>query len=649
MTNIAVKPDAEKWHDIPKQGKDVLFAYMPYHQLSHPALGASILKTCLTNRGITTQISYYGMKFAENIGAKQYEQIKNSEATRLLGEWTFANAAFGEGFKEKQELELGKSEFDFNEMHYSVAEAATEWINHEAKKIQANPPKILICSSMFQQNMASLAILRKVKEYCPDIITIMGGPNTEGELGPALLRRAPWLDYISAGEGEETLPELCLNLLSQNDTFEWPVGVIGKPINSLQQPGKNHVLARAVLQSMDDSPEPSFDDYFEDLKKTSLNIVPGLLLESSRGCWWGQRSQCTFCGLNGEGMSYRAKSPEQMANIVKKKTKEHKIKKIEFVDNIIAKNYFDSFLPLLEKQDLSLFYETKADFSEHDAQQFLKSGVRFIQPGIESLNDNVLKLMRKGTSAAINIECLRLCREYGLRPAWSILSDFPGEEEEWYRESMELLPKIYHLQPPSAMIKIRFDRFSPYHDNPADWNLDLVPFDAYRYIYPASEHGHDDIAYFFKKRGELDNRKKMQLAQAEIYQSWRQHVRNWQIYWQECKKNKQSLPQLTLEREGGNHVIIDTRQKGQKEITTVSDSMVALITYCRARKSHSVMKREDHVNKFGRIEDSKGLLHAAIKNDWIINTSKHLLSVIQIKNTAQPALTDWPGGSVIRD
>ena len=33
---------------------------------------------------------------------------------------------------------------------------------------------------------------------------------------------------------------------------------------------------------------------------------PTLFLETSRGCWWGQRMHCTFCGLNGSGMVYRS-------------------------------------------------------------------------------------------------------------------------------------------------------------------------------------------------------------------------------------------------------------------------------------------------------------------------------------------------------
>jgi len=35
-------------------------------------------------------------------------------------------------------------------------------------------------------------------------------------------------------------------------------------------------------------------------------VEPLLLFETSRGCWWGERSHCTFCGLNGLDLAYRA-------------------------------------------------------------------------------------------------------------------------------------------------------------------------------------------------------------------------------------------------------------------------------------------------------------------------------------------------------
>ena len=38
-------------------------------------------------------------------------------------------------------------------------------------------------------------------------------------------------------------------------------------------------------------------------------MSPTLLIETSRGCWWGERNHCTFCGLNGSSMSFDEMAP----------------------------------------------------------------------------------------------------------------------------------------------------------------------------------------------------------------------------------------------------------------------------------------------------------------------------------------------------
>lgn len=630
------------------QEKDVLFAYMPYHNLTHPALGASILKKCLEANGISARVAYYGIGFAEVIGIKAYTTLLNSSATQLKAERTFVEAAFGDQFLRERQQEVGRSyPWDTEELK-EIACKATRWTGEIVNEICTNPPRILICSSMFQQNIASLAVLRGVKERCPKVLTIMGGPNTEGILGIGLLRRATWLDYICSGEGEETLPELCNQLLNENHDQQHPIGVLSQRDVPAYIGRLEANLPRPSLANMNASPAPCFDDYFADLSRSSLKIDPGLLLESSRGCWWGQRSQCTFCGLNGEGMAYRARDPIGTKAMVEATTERYGIKKIEFVDNIIAKNYFDEFLPLLGDQDLTLFYETKADFSESDAIRFHDSGVRFVQPGIESLSDQVLKLMRKGTSAAINVQCLRLCREYGIRPSWSILSAFPGEEESWYKETCEIIPLITHLPPPNGVIPIRYDRFSPYHDNPSKWQLELVPFEAYRHLYTPYQGQHADIAYFFKKKGMNEGGINELTEWGPWHWACRDEVKEWQDLWKASRKLGAEHPKLCLEQASGWYVL-DGRRSGTTIKTAISDAMHTLLITCRKGRSDAQLQQCIGENKeIKSMQELNNLRNEARAHGWILNISNQWITLVQNLNHQQLPISQWPGGVVLR-
>ena len=622
---------------------DVEFAYMPYSKISHPALGASILKSCLENHNISCKINYYSIEYAQLIGTKKYLEILHSKPEQLIGEWTFSKAAFGECLFNKQLNEVERQPCVNSDL-ILVSKIAEEWIIKTAERIAKDPPKILICSSMFEQNVASIAILKEVKKLCPQIYTVMGGPNTEGVLGLGLLRRAPWLDYICAGEGEKTLPELCEALIKKKNLDKQPIGVMSQADIQNYEGCYQINVTRPSIENMNESPIPQFDDYFQALAKSNLSITPGLLLESSRGCWWGQRSQCTFCGLNGDGMAYRAKNPNEMAEITKKVTGKYKIKKVEFVDNIIAKDYFEDFLPLLNEEDLSIFYETKADFNEKDARRFHESGVRFIQPGIESLLDPVLAIMKKGTSGALNVECLRLCREYGIKPAWSVLCGFPGEKEEWYKETASLIPKLKHLEPPNAMISIRYDRFSPHHDNPEKWGLNLVPYDSYQHVYPDYQGQYEDIAYFFKQRGKTDKQASPTIEGID-YENCKRLITEWQKNWKSIEKKGLQLPELTLHA-GETTTIYDSRDpKEEARNSIITSEMHELLRYCRVRKRlSSILNNQELRERNFKQKSLEELLVEAMGNGWIIKIGKNFVSIVQERNHQYLNSREWPGG-----
>src|SRR6185312_11348545 len=47
-----------------------------------------------------------------------------------------------------------------------------------------------------------------------------------------------------------------------------------------------------------DLPYPDHSDFFRDFEASSIHslVVTEVTMETSRGCWWGQKHHCTFCG-----------------------------------------------------------------------------------------------------------------------------------------------------------------------------------------------------------------------------------------------------------------------------------------------------------------------------------------------------------------
>ena len=227
---------------------------------------------------------------------------------------------------------------------------------------------------------------------------------------------------------------------------------------------------------------------------------------------------------------------------------------IQFVDNILDMSFLQTVLPELAASEdrYSLFYETKANLKREHVRLLADAGVRWIQPGIESLDDNVLGLIGKGNSAIINLQLLKWTAEFGIAASWNMLSGIPGESDDWYAQMARWLPAIFHFQPPSGLVRVRYDRFSPYHTRAADYGLELVPSRAYSYVYPVPNESLMRLAYSFEDG----------VRPGHVHRSFQLHpgqrllqgvLGEWNEVW------NRSRPLLRIHDDGTRLRIVDTR------------------------------------------------------------------------------------------
>jgi len=494
---------------------DVCLVNLPYGALERPTLALSMLKASLTNAGIDCALFYPNFDFAEQIGSVPYADLVWVRG-EMIGEWTFSGAAFPD-FKPDHDSYLKKitdtyaanDEAEANKIRdflWRIRKKAEIFIETAARKILAGNPRIVGCSSTFNQHCAVLALTRRLKELDPSVITILGGGNCEGEMGLTTAREFPWVDFVVSGEADDLFAPFCRKLLEHGPDLaleDVPYGVFGRQHRA--QPDlvpKTSEVPRAMVKNLDDCAIPDFDDYFRSLDRYRGRqyVTPGLLIETSRGCWWGMIKHCTFCGLNGGGMSYRSKLPGRAVSEFLQLARKYGMTRFLVVDNILDLKYFHEVLPALAAapEDFTLFYEIKSNISYGQLKTLKDAGVTWLQPGIESLHDEALKLMKKGVQGWINLQLLKWSRELGLSIAWNILCGFPGEADEWYGEMADMIPLLHHLEPSTELRPIRFDRFSPYQARPEEFGLKLKPAWPYRYIYPLSEEVLAELVYGFE-------------------------------------------------------------------------------------------------------------------------------------------------------
>lgn len=493
---------------------DIALVSMPYPPLNQPSMALGLLVAALRKEGMAASALYPCFEFAEEIGLDAYGFVSDSKQEYLVGEWTFAPAAFGDAAPEDPDyldrllaqpvtravLSRNPALGDPRRFLARIRMAADPFVARIARQIVATGVRIVGCTSTFTQHVPSLALLRHVKALDPSITTMIGGANCEGVMGVATKRAFPWVDYVVSGEADLLLPLLCRSVLDGTaGQGDLPYGVIGADHPALTGAAP---APRAAIEDMDLTPAPDFDDYFAALSASPLTncIMPGLAMETSRGCWWGAKHHCTFCGLNGGTMAFRSKPADRVLAELDALAERHGITKFNIVDNILDLGYINSLLPRLARpQPYTLFYETKANLRREQLETIAAAGIRRLQPGIENMHDAILKLIDKGTTGLLNLRLLKWAREIGIFITWNYLWDVPGEQDAWYAEMAAWLPRVSHLQPP-GIDRIQFHRFSPYHTRSAQFGLKLEPFHSYAAVYPVGEDDLRDLAYYHQDR-----------------------------------------------------------------------------------------------------------------------------------------------------
>jgi ribosomal peptide maturation radical SAM protein 1 len=500
---------------------DVALVTMPFGPLLLPSIGLSLLREMLARQGIATRIRYLTLAYSKLVGPNVYSQIANGKPTtcHLTGEWIFSSALFDQSQEQEQAyvediLRAGVSPCnpedddrypasdEFIDAVLAARAQVDGFLDYCTDVLLAERPRVVGFTSVFQQQVASLALARRLKKCAPAMTVVFGGANCEGIMGVEVLRQFDFVDAVVSGEGELAFPALISRILADEDYEGIPGVYTSKLVANLPPDVRRLTNARSV-DHLDQLPYVAYDDFFAQAAELDTPVAddPQVLFETSRGCWWGTKHHCTFCGLNGAGMAFRSKTAERAIDELKTLCARHPGTRVQVVDNILDMRYFKDFIPWLaeEKLGVDLFYEVKANLSKEQLRALKSAGVTTIQPGLESLNTSVLTLMRKGVTAVQNVQLLKWCKELGVKPSWNLIWGFPDEDPAAYDAMAQLVPRLTHLPPPTAAAPVRLDRFSPLFDESAAFGFrEVRPVPAYRHIYcdlpDASVH---NLAYYF--------------------------------------------------------------------------------------------------------------------------------------------------------
>ena len=564
----------------------VALVYPPFGPMSTPPLGLGLLSAGVKDLGFECRTFFWGLDLVSEMPGKDVDG-RWSLYTFLAGtssfpvnEWIFAKEVFPEYQETEGLLEREMARIDHQVRRSRKRIKTTGWLTSSGartsrpKWLNLQPEQlvrdlrqraggfvadmvnqladydIIGISTTFFQNTAALALAKKLKQKWPHKITVLGGANCEGVMGQTQLEQFPFLDYVFSGEVDHSFPEF-VQRHSRNAPIDGIPGILYRDERG------NAMLGPPAqpLNDLDGLPIPDFDDFVAARERVGIAAIGDLTvaLESARGCWWGAKQHCTFCGLNALGMGYRHKSQERFQQEVEEISGRYGTRHFFITDNIMSMSYFKEFMDWAKhsQTELNFFWEIKSNINRQQATSLAQAGVTWVQPGIENFSSGVLQIMKKGVKGIQQAAFLKYASENGLLALYYVLYGFPGEQPEMYQEMERNVRKLVHLEPPRAVVPIHYDRFNPYHQNPESFGLRLRPASQYRVFYPFSEDVSSRLVYLFERDDS---------PQFPYVAGLKTEVQNWQeTYRLSAIRNKGSALSWT---QAGDAILIDDRRSG---------------------------------------------------------------------------------------
>jgi ribosomal peptide maturation radical SAM protein 1 len=459
---------------------DFVLVVPPCASAALPVLGPAVLAAACRQAGLQTHVAHVNLEMAARIGYDRYRRFALS-CSRMHGEMLFSEAAFDrpvhvvdEDFEDEPD---SVSAEDFAAGLASVPGLIAD----AADAIAAMAPPVVGFSSVFQQNLASIALARAVRARLPDAVLLFGGANASRPMCDGIAEVTDVFDVIVSGEADLELPAL-----------------VGRSIEQGRPGGGTRILDLEPVRDLDLVPAPDLSDFIDQAAvQAALGRLPeglpiALPFEASRGCWWGERSHCRFCGLNGAEIAMRLKSPERVLQDIEQLADLHpQVPELRASDNLLPLSIQRELLPVLAARrgrrdpPLSFIWEVKSSLRRKDLELLAAAGVQHVQAGTESLSTPALQRIAKGTTGPMNIAFLRECRATDVDPLWNWMVGFPGDEREEYESTLRLIPLIEHLRPPMALAPIRVDRYSPYFERPEEHGIvGITPLPGMERVWP---------------------------------------------------------------------------------------------------------------------------------------------------------------------
>jgi anaerobic magnesium-protoporphyrin IX monomethyl ester cyclase len=282
----------------------------------------------------------------------------------------------------------------------------------------------------------ALEILRAAKTALPKAVTMIGGPHVT-VMDKQTFQESNNVDVVVRSEGEQTMLELAALISAGNrGGFGDVLGITYRQNGKVIQNGE-----RPFMQNIDLLPHPAHKHFdigkYRILNKTYLPII------TSRGCPF----HCTFCaGYKMCGRGFRARSPTKVVDELEWLRDDLGGGAFAFYDDTFT---FDvpravAICDEMRKRKFDLPWDCRTRVDKVSPSLMAKlhsAGCELVHFGVESGSQQMLNLMRKGTTVEQNAQAIKWAKEAGVSVAISLVIGYPTETAEQLQQTIDFIFK----------------------------------------------------------------------------------------------------------------------------------------------------------------------------------------------------------------
>jgi radical SAM superfamily enzyme YgiQ (UPF0313 family) len=288
-------------------------------------------------------------------------------------------------------------------------------------------------------------------------ITILGGPHPTLMPGESL--EQPQVDLVVQGEAEATIVEITRLLEKDRGDIDPSTGTRRFAANGWSEvaslsfhdiEGKVvHNPLRKPPQDLDRLPFPAHHLYkierYTNLQPRTDGLDPharAYTIVTSRGCPY----QCIYCSKAVTGNIWRPRSPENVIEEWRKLVVDLHATEIGVTDDVMTLDIkrAKSICRLLIEEGLNTvpwitIHGIRADNTDLELFQLMKAaGCKRVGFGVESGNQRVLDIMKKGQTIDDVRQAFGNARRAGLQTIGFFIFGLPGENEETMEDTINL-------------------------------------------------------------------------------------------------------------------------------------------------------------------------------------------------------------------